>query len=128
MREILKESLFFIELEDFHMKNISIVLRKEKKEKRFVSPDYIPGNLFRRAADVAELIETQSLSSGDLDALIVFVCDVFENKFTIDEFEEGIDSRKMIDTIYAVVNFVLGNIAAASKLLGAEDIKSEEGK
>ncbi|MDQ0268873.1 phage tail assembly chaperone G [Cytobacillus purgationiresistens] len=112
------------------MKNISVVLRKEEKEERFVSPEYVPGSLFRRAADVAELIESQSLSSDDLDVLISFVCDVFDNKFTIDEFEDGTDARRMMDTIYGVVNFVLGNITAASKLLGGSEGEnnSDEGK
>lgn len=110
------------------MKRISIVLKKDGKEERFVSPEFVPGGLFRRAADVAELIENNAVTSDDLDAVIGFVCDVFENKFTIDEFEDGIDARKMIDTLYGVVNFVLGNIAAASKLLSGEPIEENEGK
>ncbi|MBS4198618.1 hypothetical protein KHA93_03010 [Bacillus sp. FJAT-49732] len=111
------------------MKPITITLKIEGKEKRFVSPSFIPGSLFRRAADITEMIEGGTLDHEGLDAPLAFVSDVFENQFTIDEFEDGIDSRVLIKTVYAVCNFVIGNIEEASTLLGiAEEDTSEEGK
>lgn len=111
------------------MENLTIVLKLEGKEKKFVTPDFINGLMFRKAADVAAIYETGSIyDPNDLDGMISFVCELFNHQFTIDEFEEGTDSRKLMATIYGVANFVMGNIAEASALLGGEVEKDAEGK
>lgn len=109
------------------MENLTITLQIEGKEKKFISPSFVPGVLFRRAADNAELIEKSEVGEQDIDNLVAFVCDVYENKFTIEEFEEGTDARKLIKTVYAVVNFVMGNVSTASEMLGGE-VKEDQGK
>lgn len=111
------------------MENLTIVLNLEGKEKKFVTPDFISGLKFRRAAEIAEKIETGQVYDGeDLDSMISFVCELFDHKFTIEEFEEGTDSRVLLKTIYGVTCFVVGNIAKASEILGGEAPKDEEGK
>lgn len=110
------------------MENLTIKLRIDGKEKKFVSPDYIPGTFFRKAGDFYELLTSDEISISELDPLISFVCEVFENKFTIDEFEEGTDSRKIVPTILATVHFVMNNVELAAKLLGGEVEEDDEGK
>ncbi|GAA0434396.1 hypothetical protein JUJ52_03765 [Virgibacillus sp. AGTR] len=110
------------------MDNLSITLKLDGKQKKFVTPNSIPGVLFRKAAECAEMIEQGDITNQDLDALIAFACEVFDHKFTIEEFEEGLDARVIIKTIYAVVNYVMGNVAAASELLGGEVKEEDKGK
>ncbi|KNE19672.1 phage tail assembly chaperone G [Virgibacillus pantothenticus] len=110
------------------MKNVSITLKLDGKQKKFVTPNFIPGVLFRKAAECAEMVEQGELSGQDLDALVSFVCEVFNHKFTIEEFEEGTDSRLIGKTIYAVINYVMGNVTAASELLGGEVKEEDKGK
>ncbi|QBP06946.1 hypothetical protein [Virgibacillus phage Mimir87] len=109
------------------MKNLTITLQIEGKEKKFVTPSFNNGLFFRRASDITEMIEGGDVSGQDLDSLYAFVCDVYENKFTIEEFEEGTDSRVIIKTVYAVANHIMGNIAEAAKLLGGE-VADDQGK
>ncbi|MCP1124561.1 hypothetical protein NKR74_14820 [Bacillus sp. 3103sda1] len=108
------------------MENLTLVLKINDEDKRFVSPDFISGKLFRQASDIATAFESGNGEKFELDKNSKFVCDVYGNQFTVDEFEEGTDSRKMMKTIYAVVNYVIGNIEKASALLAAESENTEE--
>ncbi len=111
------------------MENLTIVLNLEGKEKKFVTTDFIKGSMFRKAADVASIYETDAVyDSDDLDGMISFVCELFNHQFTMDEFEDGTDSRNLMKTIYGVANYVMGNIAEASALLSGEIEKDAEGK
>ena len=109
------------------METLTIKLNIDGEEKKFTTPQFIKGQLFRRAADIAELMENGEIGEQDLDALYSFVSDVFNNEFTIIEFEDGTDARDIIRTVYAVVNYVMGNVAQAAELLGGK-VSDEEGK
>jgi hypothetical protein len=99
------------------MNSMTIVLIIENEEKRYVSPSFIPGKLFRKASEIAENFEGKVEGNLDLDNQMQFVCDAFGNQFDINQFENGIDSRKLLKTVYATVNYVIGNIEQASMLL-----------
>jgi hypothetical protein len=100
------------------MKSLSIVLKIEGEDKRFVSPAFISGKLFRQASEIASEFEGRTeAATPDTDRNIQFVCESFGDQFTFDQFENGIDSRKLLTTIYATVNYVIGNIEQASMLL-----------
>lgn len=98
-------------------KPLSIVLEIEGKEKRFVTPKRVKGSLWREAAMVSEEIEQHEVIIADLDSHMQFVCNVFDNQFTLSEFEDGIDSRDLIKTIYASAIFVMGQVTVASEML-----------
>lgn len=98
-------------------KPLSLVLDIDGKEKRYVTPKSIKGSLWREAAVVAEEIEQQELLIADLDSHMQFVCNVFGNQFTLSEFEEGIDARDLIKTIYASAIFVMGQVSVAAEML-----------
>jgi hypothetical protein len=100
------------------MKSLSIALKIEGEEKRFVTPSFIPGKLFRQASEITSEYEGKTEATDfNLDAKMQFVCDAFGNQFTFDELENGIDSRNIIKTIYGTCNYVIGNIETASMLL-----------
>ncbi|MFC0188236.1 phage tail assembly chaperone G [Fictibacillus aquaticus] len=106
------------------MNSLTLTLVIDGEEKKFTSPAFIPGKMFRQASEIALEFEKGS-EEPDLDKHIDFVCRVFENKFSHEQFEDGTDSRNLMKTIYGVVHFVVGNVAQASKLLN--DGKEEDG-
>ncbi|AYV19457.1 MULTISPECIES: phage tail assembly chaperone G [Bacillus] len=108
------------------MEALSITLRLDGKDKKFVTPDHITGLLFRKAAKITDDFESQDSERLFTDEQIEFVCNTFGQKFTPDEFEEGIDSRLAGRTIFAAAQYVLGNIADATALLNGEEIPSGE--
>ena len=98
-------------------KPLTVILEIDDKEKRFVTPKRVKGSLWREAAMVAEEIEQHELLIADLDSHMQFVCNVFDNQFTLSEFEEGIDARDLMKTIYAAAIFVMGQVSIASEML-----------
>ncbi|MGG3798988.1 phage tail assembly chaperone G [Metabacillus fastidiosus] len=108
------------------MESLTLVLKIEGQDKRFVSPSFIKGALFRQATKIASVIENTAEENFDLDTTLQFVCDVYGNQFDIDQLENGIDARTMMKTLYAVVNFVVGNVAQASALLAGENGNEEK--
>jgi hypothetical protein len=110
------------------MKSLSITLKIDGKDKRFVTPAFISGKLFRQASEIAEEIESANSEKFDLDKYLQFVCDAFGNKFDVNQLEEGLDARMMIKTIFAVVNYVIGNIEKASALLAQNEGSGQDEK
>ncbi|MCY8241812.1 phage tail assembly chaperone G [Bacillus haynesii] len=108
------------------MEPISINLRINGKNKKFVTPNFISGKLFREAAEITEDIESTDAERIFTAKQIEFVCDAFGNKFSVDEFENGIDARLVTRTIYGTANYVLGNIAEASQILNPDSKDGEE--
>lgn len=98
-------------------KSFSLLLEINGKERRFVTPKKIPGVLWRQAAMVGEELESGQMIIADLDSHMQFVCDVFGNQFTLDEFENGIDSRDLIKTIFSTTLFVMGQVSLAAEML-----------
>ncbi|WP_420834695.1 hypothetical protein [Bacillus zhangzhouensis] len=51
---------------------------------------------------------------------------MFGNKFTAEEFDNGIDARLLTKTIFATAHYVIGNIVEASNILNPESAEEEE--
>ncbi|WP_199427022.1 phage tail assembly chaperone G [Thermaerobacillus caldiproteolyticus] len=109
------------------MDTLTLTLMIDGKEKKFTTPNFIKGKLFRVAAEIATEIE-KGYQPEDFDKYFKFVCDVFGNQFDVNQLEEGLDARKVIRTVYGTAHFVVGNIEEASKLLFDGNQKSEEGE
>lgn len=101
------------------MDSFSITLN-EGKEKKYTTPSFIPGNLFRQAGEIAKEFES---GSKDLEKHYQFVCEVFGNQFNVEQFENGNDARKIMRIVYATVHFVIGNIELANNLVADEENK-----
>jgi hypothetical protein len=110
------------------MKNFTIELKIDGKKKKFTTPSFIKGSLFRRSAEIAEDVELGRIDMKNFDTYLQFVTEVFGEKFNIDDLENGIDSREMTKTIYATTAFVMGQVETATKLLNSnvDDIMSAE--
>ncbi|OYD12559.1 hypothetical protein CHR37_06350 [Bacillus velezensis] len=109
------------------MQPLTIELELDGEKKRYVTPSYIGGLHFRLAATISQEFEDQSFNVYlNLDKYLQFVVDVFDRQFDVNTLEKGMDSRKIINTIYSVANYVLGNIDFAIKLLSDKEPKEEE--
>ncbi|GGN59309.1 phage tail assembly chaperone G [Oceanobacillus indicireducens] len=98
-------------------KPISIELEIEGKMQRFVTPKRISGTLLKEAAMISEEINSGNVIVADLDSYMQFVCNVFGNQFTLQEFEEGSDSRDIMKTVNACTLFVMGQVSMAAEML-----------
>lgn len=109
------------------MESISLTLKIDGKDKKFVSPKFINGKLFRQASELADMYENKGIDFN-WDEIFQFICDAFGNKFDVDQFEEGTDARRMIKTSYGVIQHVVGNVEQASRLLATGEVKDSGGK
>jgi hypothetical protein len=108
------------------MESLSITLKIDGKDKRFVTPSFIPGKLFRQASEISDEFEKGNVDKVNFDKYFQFVCDVFENKFDIEQFENGMDARKILNTVYATTHYVIGNVEIAIQMLSDAESKNDQ--
>ena len=92
------------------------------KEKIFTTP-FVSARHFRKLMEFDEKIDYMDLRVDDIDELAGFVCDVFGNQFTVDEFIDGVASHELIPTITKVFSFV-----RTGKVPKEEELGNEQGK
>ena len=63
--------------------------------------------VLRQAIAINEKIDFENLKVKDLDELVTFVCGVYGNKFTLDEFYDGLDADKLTDTLNNAINGII---------------------
>ena len=61
----------------------------------------------RQAIAINEKIDFENLKVKDLDELVAFVCDIYGNKFTLDQFYDGLDADKLTDTLSNAINGII---------------------
>lgn len=92
---------------------MNLELLIDGKKKTFKLPSFIPGRMVRKAVSFTKM-DLANISDENLDEMVEYVANVYGEKFTIDEFYDGIDAREMMDaianTIQGIVN---GTIEAA---------------
>lgn len=101
---------------------LKIKLRLNGETKVFAQ-DFISGYLFRRAVDLddkrnkymKEVLETQGDISAEqqtalLDELYSFIVAVFDERFTVEEYEKGSDARQIIDQSWSIVHGIIGQV------------------
>lgn len=87
-------------------KNISNTDGKIKVEERVFTIPHASGKHYRQLLKFDETIDYSNLGVEEHDELVGFVCDVFQNQFTIDEFYEGIPAHETVGTLINVFAFV----------------------
>jgi hypothetical protein len=92
---------------------MNIELLMDGKKKTFKLPSFIPGRLVRKAVAFTK-VDFNNIDEEILDEMVDFVVSIYGNKFTLDEFYDGIDSRDMLNVIgQAIEAIVNGTIDAA---------------
>lgn len=94
---------------------MQINLKIEGKEKTF-SASFIKARMFRRALGFQNNFDFNNLSEEDLDKLVSFICELFENQFTIDELWDGLPVEELIPTITKALESVAGKVNEESEL------------
>lgn len=50
------------------------------------------------------------MKTKDLDGLVDFIVELYGNKFTRDNFYDGLDADKLIETLNNSINGIVGNL------------------
>jgi|SRR5690554_808394 len=84
---------------------MNLTLRVNGEEKIFSAP-FVSARYFRKLMEFDETIDYTDLDTKTTDKLVGFVCEVYGNQFTVDEFYDGIPSHELISTITSVFYYV----------------------
>ncbi|WP_373181210.1 phage tail assembly chaperone G [Clostridium butyricum] len=80
-------------------------------DKTYVMPK-VKTRMLRRAIEISESINFNNLKIKDLDGLVDFVVELYGNKFTRDDFYDGLDADKLIETLNNSINGIVGNLGS----------------
>ncbi|APM39869.1 phage tail assembly chaperone G [Clostridium kluyveri] len=78
-------------------------------DKTYVMPR-VKARILRKAIEINENIDFNNLKIKDLDGLVDFVVELYGNKFTRDDFYDGLDADKLIETLNNSINGIVGNL------------------
>ena len=84
---------------------MNLTLRVNGEDRIFSAP-FVSARHFRKLMEFDEVIDYTDLDVKSTDKLVGFVCEVFDNQFTIDEFYDGIPSHQLMSTILDVFVYV----------------------
>lgn len=84
---------------------MNLELRINKKE-RIYSADFVSARHYRTLLKHDKEIDYFDMSLEDYDKVVGFICDVFDNQFTMDEFYEGVRSHELNGVILSVFTYV----------------------
>lgn len=86
---------------------MKITLFLEGKENTYVTPKFVSGLIYRKAIKLQADGRFPSAKEEDMNEIINLICEMYENKFTIDEYWKGChvqDLHKNIDKFIAYIN------------------------
>ena len=66
--------------------------------------------MLRKAIKINENIDFNNMKTKDLDGLVDFIVELYGNKFTRDNFYDGLDADKLIETLNNSINGIVGNL------------------
>jgi hypothetical protein len=78
-------------------------------EKTYTMPK-VKTRMLRKAIEINEKIDFNSIKSKDLDGLVDFIVELYGNKFTRDDFYDGLDADKLIETLNNSINGIVGTL------------------
>ncbi|WP_147565153.1 phage tail assembly chaperone G [Clostridium tyrobutyricum] len=77
--------------------------------KTYVMPK-VKTRMLRKAIEINENIDFSNMKTKDLDGLVDFIVELYGNKFTRDNFYDGLDANKLIETLNNSINGIVGNL------------------
>ena len=84
---------------------MKLTLKVSNEDKIFTAP-FVSGRHFRKLAEFDETMDYSKVGVEEMDVLVGFVCEVFNNQFDIDTFYDGIPAHEVISTIMDVFVYV----------------------
>ncbi len=77
--------------------------------KSYVMPK-VKTRMLRKAIEINENIDFNNLKTKDLDGLVDFVVELYGNEFSRDDFYDGLDADKLIETLNSSINGIVGTM------------------
>ena len=93
---------------------MEIILRKDKKEKTYTT-GFISARMVRRTIEVSQGVDFDNISPEELDKLIDYIVELFNNQFTRDDVYDGLQSKDLIPTITKCINEVVGEMTEVTE-------------
>ncbi|CAM5580258.1 hypothetical protein SAFG77S_09083 [Streptomyces afghaniensis] len=87
-------------------KNVEQVDGEIKVNEKVFTIPHANAKHYRQLLKFDETIDYSNMGVEEHDELVGFVCDVFQNQFTVDEFYEGIQAHETVGTLINVFTFV----------------------
>jgi hypothetical protein len=87
---------------------ISIKLNVNE-EKTYIA-EKIKARMVRNAIELTESFDEKDFKTADLDGLVNYVVEIFNNKFTIDDVYDGIDAENLIPELMRCIKTVMGTM------------------
>jgi len=89
---------------------MEIILKKDKKDKTYTT-GFISARMVRRTIEVSQGVDFDNISPEELDKLIDYIVELFNNQFTRDDVYDGLQSKDLIPTITKCINEVAGEMS-----------------
>src|SRR5690625_4363687 len=71
-------------------------------EKKIFTTNFVSGRHFRKVMEYDSKIDYSNIGIDETDELVGFVCNVFDNQFTVDDFYDGVRAHEGVSTITSV--------------------------
>lgn len=82
--------------------------------KTYIMPK-VKTRMLRKAIGINENIDFSNMKTKDLDGLVDFIVELYGNKFTRENFYDGLDADKLIGTLNNSINGIVGNLGSKLK-------------
>jgi hypothetical protein len=88
---------------------LEFITGKDTKGKNIIkTKTYINLNpkarLVRRSTEIIEKVDLQHFTPDTLDIVVAFICEIYNDQFTMDELYDGYPSKKLLTTYIESVN------------------------
>jgi hypothetical protein len=93
---------------------MEIILKKDKKDKTYTT-GFISARMVRRTIEVSQGVDFDNISPEELDKLIDYIVELFNNQFTRDDVYDGLQSKDLIPTITKCINEVVGEMTEVTE-------------
>lgn len=84
------------------------------EEKATYTRMFVPWKLLKVSVRLAKDLDPTNITEEDTDALAGMVVEVFGNKFSIDDLNEGADIGEMITVMNTIIGKARGGMSAAN--------------
>ncbi|SDY84822.1 phage tail assembly chaperone G [Thermoactinomyces sp. DSM 45892] len=103
------------------------------KEWKTFSTDFISGRMFRKSLELDDrrnkflqkALEHKELDRVEQDQIVKelfsVITQVFDNQFSIEQYEEGTDARKIADQSWSIIHGIIGQTLEPLSSLASEE-------
>lgn len=114
--------------ENQKVESFKLILNLPSGKKVFFLPHFISATDAFIASEWTEKLSVDKVPFDSLKAATEFVVKVFGNRFTPEEFLDGIHAWFLTSTIYSICLAIVGSIAEAIAIINAIDSKTNSPK